>query len=999
MTRLDLKNLEMYDVAGLRKILGMYPVADTIFLPVKDLDDAYDLVVPFIQSLNRDMAVQMEQKSGSNAVIQFQKNEGDDFGSSVTNIQLHVDTTARFKRLPIHQVKTMTLLHPHPNVSQHDQLQDISKRYASLETLEVCCGKTLPLSIFSVASLPALKALCLTRDSDRIEYKFAFPITKIDLAKDFVVVYNRPSDLEQFFKTNPELTTLSLTIDFVGKEMPMFLSTIKSLQGQHRLLTCTLKNKLGSSASITFADDNTISSYSFRLNTVVKQEDLQVYDLSSVTEFILTGPCPATMQIDSFAQEFLTKCPRLESIDFNCGSNYLQYFFLLCDNLTSFKKCVFRNSKGQVASSMDLSETHLSLGNEPLLTTLYPSLVQTLQARPTITGLKILVESTFEAYESVVNVLATKLPWLEEVKISQQSVGPKMIVSFTNGDYDDCDGEGEGEDGTGRVSSIALDVRSISQLQPSMYSLVTKLTFSGQLKNWTSEELDQIPLSSCENLSTLELKCPPSQFPRILHSMHESSLMHPALRCLKLWDGSRDNILTGTHIDDLDTISIRLQQVRMVDFQRSLVELEALLNDYPLEIAHLELDTSFHAEQAEIIEKSMRLGKVQIRHIQWDISSTKDVRLFEIMLRAVSHCHDSVESGSNKKNRLVPTVAFRVAKFSVPQSGPTMFDTSVSNISENDDNKQQQQQQQQERALSTLGYFMTRFATHLILVNSGLEFFLPDLLATELQTLQELEIRVNRYCPDKTFLRWLKSVLKRGDASVVGQAYARKELEEVKEVEVRAVDYETADVVVMAAENKIAMESEFLFVDVEDADSDDYERDFEFDDPITSSIIIHDNTSTPSSPTTALTCAFSPKSHIPGPPIYSTASLSPITATYTRQPLRRLTLHNVQFSPQQWSDVLESIDYLSLRVLSLERVGFGNIELVRLTSFYTKQVTRAREARNAAKVDSTREAEDDEREEELVVRLYVTSVVQEAIDREHAFLKEDNCSQLKYILV
>lgn len=842
--------------------------------------------------------------------------------------------------------------------------------------LEVCCGKALSLSTFCVGRLPAFKTLRLARsDGDNNTTQVAFPVQKLDLSNQIISFYKEPSDLKAFFNANLELANLSLTVTFIGKDLPVFLSTIKDLQGQHRLSTFTLIDVSGSYASIAFASDNTITTYSLRLKKLDNHEDLQGYNLSSITQFILASPCPGTEQIGTLLQELLTSCPRLESIDLHCGSTYLKCFFLLSNSLTSLRKCVLRNSNGQVAPSLDLSETYLNLSNGLLLTTMYPSLIQTLQARPTITGLKMLVESTFEAYEFFVK-MSMRLPWLEEVKISQQSAGPKMVVSFM--DSDDHGGDG----GSRRVSSIALDVRSLSQLQPCMYPFLTKLTFSGQLKNWISQELSQIPLTSCENLTTLELKTPPSHFPRILRSMHEASLMHPSLRQLKLWDGSRDNILTGTHIDDLDAISIRLQQVRMIDFQNSPTELEALLQDYPLEIAHLELDPSFCARQADIVEESLKVGKVQIRHVHWDISSTNDIGLFETMLRAVSHCHDSAASAGNK-NRMVPTVAFKVSKLSVQQSSPTMSTTSTSTKTTNDS---QQQQQEQVRELSTLGQFMTRFATHLILINTGLELFLPDLLATELQALQELEIRVNRYCPDDDFLRWLKSLFQRGGVDAGEVATVKMTESKVEEVK--------------------AVEGTSSVVDVDqDTISDDYDSDFVFDDPMSSSIITDDDSSIPSL-TRAPAYTLSPNSPTPGTPIHTT-TMPPQTTTSapssTRQPLRRLTLHNLQLSLQQWKNLLESMDYLSLRSLNLERVGFGNQELTQLTQLYTDQVTRARKQRKELKEiigEETEERnEEGEEEEEFVVKLYSTSVTQSTVDREHAWLKKNGYLQLKFILV
>lgn len=975
MTKLNLKNFEICDLSSLDKILEMYPLVASLTLAVTDLDDAYGLVVPLIQRLDRYMTLRMEQKSDGNMVLQFKKDSDSGSGSTVFDIQLRVGMITHFRKVPLDQVKTLHLLKTTNVFEQHDQISETIRQCSALETLEVCCGKALSLSTFCVGRLPALKTLRLLHsDGDKSTTQVAFPIQKLDLGNQIVSFYKEPSDLEAFFNANLELADLSLTVAFIDKDLPVFLSTIKALQRQHRLSTFTLMDVLGSYVSIAFASDNTFASYSLRLKKLDKHEDLQGYNLSSITQFILASPCPATEQIDTLLQEILASCPRLESIDLHCGSSYLNCFFLLSNNLTSLRKCVLRNSNGQVVPSLDLSETYLNLGNESLLTTMYPSLFQTLQVRPTITGLKILVDSTFEAYEFLVKT-SIQLPWLEEVKISQQSAGPKMVVSFMDSDVHNDEG------GSRKVSSIALDVQSLSQLQPSMYPLLVKLTFSGQLKNWISHELKQIPLTSCENLTALELKTPPSHFPRILRSIHEASLMHPSLRQLKLWDGSRDNILTGTNIDDLDAISIGLQQVRMIDFQNSPTELQALLQDYPLEIAHLELDPSFCARQAEIVEESLRVGKVRIRHVHWDISSTKDVGLFETMLRAVSHCHDSAASVGSK-NRMVPTVAFKVSRLSIQQSRPTMFTTSTSTKTTNDS---QQQQQEQERELSTLGQFMTRFATHLILVNTGLELFFPDLLSTELQALQELEIRVNRYCPDDNFLLWLKSLFQcRGfdGGEVAAAKMTERNAEEVKTVESKGS----------------------VMGDDQDTISDDYDSDFAFDDPMSSSIITGDDSSTPSL-TRPPAYDLSPNSPTPGALIHKTTTLrqtTTSTSSFTRQPLRRLTLHNLQFSPQQWKGLLESMDYLSLRSLNLERVRFSDQELIQLTRLYTDQVTRVRKQRKELKeiVGGKAEEEDvEEEEEEFVVKLYSTSVTQSTVDRERAWLKKDGYSQLKLILV
>ncbi|KAF9148771.1 hypothetical protein BG015_009477 [Linnemannia schmuckeri] len=989
MTKLNLKNFEIYELSGLDKILRMHPLVTSLTLTVSNLDDAYGLVVPFVQHLDRDMTLRMEQKSGGNLILQFKRNASDSgSGSSVSNIQLRIGGIAHFRKLPLDQVKTLYLLSLTHIFEQHDQILEIIRRCTSMETLEVCYGKALSLATFCVGRLLTFKTLRLTRSGGdgKSLTQFVLPIKKFDLGKQIISVFRKPSDLEAFFKANRELVNLSLTVDFFDEDVPVFLSTIKSLQGQHSLLTFTLTDEKGSCALIAFADDNTITSYSLRLKKLDKQEDLQGYDLSSITEFILAGHSLTTKQIDKLLQELLSNCPHLESIDIHCGSSYLKSFFYLSCNLTTFKKCFLRNGKGQVAPSLNLLETYLNLGNELLPTTMYPNLIKTLQARPTVIGLKVLVESTLEAYEFFVNVLAVKLPWLEEVKIIQQNVGPKMVVSFAGGDID---GGGVGEGGPRTVSSIFLDVRSSAQLQPSMYSLLTKLTFSGQLNNWTPQALSQIPLSSCENLSTLELKCIPSQFPRILRSIHEASLMHPSLRQLKLWDGTRDNILTGTHIDDPDAILIRLQQVRMIDFQNYPAELEALLQDYPSEIAHLELDSSFYGRQAEIVEESLKLGKVHIRHIQWDISSTKDVGLFETMLWAVSHYYNYVTSDSNSENkygsRVVPTVAFRVATLSVPQSALTLFDTTSTSSTTNNN----QQQRPRERPLSTLGQFMTRFATHLILVNSGLELFLPDLFATELHALQELEIQVNR---------WLKSLFQRGGDG--GQFSASKKVES-KLVAIKAATAESNTVA--------AVDSKPLAVDVyEGSISDDYDSGFVFDDPMSSSITVDNKPS--SATTSAPILVLSLKSPNPGVLIHTATPPTVPTPPSICQPLWRLTLHNLPFSPQQWKSLLEFIDYLSLRSLNLERTGFGDRELILLTRLYTDQITRARKARKenretleveaGGEVKAQEEAKGlVEEEEEFVVRLYTTSVTQAAVDREHDCLTKNGCSQLKIVLV
>jgi hypothetical protein len=509
--------------------------------------------------------------------------------------------------------------------------------------------------------------------------------------------------------------------------------------------------------------------------------------------------------------------------------------------------------------------------------------------------------------------------------------------------------------GSGRVWTVALDVRSLSQIPRSMLPLLTKLTISSQFTKWTDQNLDEIPLALCENLSTIELKCLPSQFPRILGSIHKAALMHTSLQHLKLWDGSSDNILTGSHIDDLDAIEIRLQQVQMMDFENSLAELKALLQEYPLEIAHLELDSRFHQRQAEILDESLKLGKVKIRHIQWDITAVKDIQLFETMLRAVSSCYANAAT-----TKVIPTVAFKVYKRTIPHSVLALYLPAIGH------------QQQQQQMLSTLGQFMTRFATHLILVNSGLELLLPDLFVTELEALQELEIRVNRYCPDDKFLQWLGSIFKRPTIQSPESSQLIGELVEDGQ---------------------------------HDDNEDSYDGDFNIDDSASSSMIFED-VSSPSSPTldTVPLSAISTNSSAPEPLVHLVPFTTPTAPR--RRPFRRLTLHNLQFTPKQWGTLLESMDFVSLRLLSLERVGFGNFEAQMLTTLYIDQVTQARKLRKEKEQevifgDSDDYIEDDEEEEEgeCVVRLYTTSVTQSQINLEHAHLLRNDCSQLKFIFI
>ncbi|KAF9118173.1 hypothetical protein BGW39_001418 [Mortierella sp. 14UC] len=944
LVQLDLSHMSdpLVNLSRVDKIVTMYPLLSTLSFTVNDLDAAYRLIEPFIRRHERDMTVRLEHALGDHAIIRFQHSTDSANTCAASTIELCAPPIKQFKYLPLDKVETMTL--PcRTHIYQHNEIIEVSQRCTSLKTLEIGIDNSLSLAAFCISLLPSIESIHLikSRNEDYSTYH-SFPLKRLNLAgKCLVSVIGGVSIVKTFFESNPQLTHVSFTVADIRRDLPAFLTSIKSLQG-HQLLKFTLKDQAGSVASISFDKDNNnaITSYSLHLKSLTRQQDLQALDIPSVTDFVLTHQCPVNVQLDTLFQELATKCPRLESVDIHCGAKSLPTFFQLID-LPSLKTCVLRNTSGHVAPRLDLEEGYLNIGNELLPASLFPDLHRVLQSRPTISGLKILVESTFEAYEFITS-LAAKMPWLEEVKISQQSVGHKMAISFA----DDVVA------GSGRVWTVALEVRSLSQIPPFIFPLLNKLTVSGQILHWTSQDLDEIPFASCENLSSLELKCPPSQFPRILGSMHEVALMHTSLRHLKLWDGSRDNILIGAQIDDLDAIAIQLQQVRMLDFEYSLSELKALLQEYPLEIAHLDLDPKFNLRQAEIIDESLKLGKVKIRHIQWDISIIKDVQLFETMFQAVKRCHSDATA-----SKMIPTVAFKICKQAVSRSATTLYLPATDN--------------QKQRMLSTLGQFMTRFATHLTLVNSGLELFLPDLFVTELEALQELEIRANRYCPDDKFLQWLGSVFKRPTVQVPASSQLSGELVEGGE---------------------------------RDDDEDSYDADFDFDDSMSSSIIFGDDSSPPPASIAAPTLAFAPNPPSPVPLIHLVPVALPTNSR--RQPFRRLTLHNLRFTPPQWKVLLESMDFVSLRHLNLERVGFGDNEAQLLTTLYIDQVTRARKQREEKRereviVGDSDDDDEEEREDEgeCVVRLYTTSVTWSQIDSEHARLLRSGCSQLKFVLV
>ncbi|KAF9911579.1 hypothetical protein EC991_003043 [Linnemannia zychae] len=947
LTKLDLSYLSdpFVNIAGFEKIIATNPSLATLVLKVDDLDDAYEVIEPFVRRHERDMTVRLKHLLGDYAVIRFQHSTKPVDATVVSTIELHA-SIGKLKHFPLDKVETLSL--PVRSLDcQHGEILEVTQRCTSLKALEIDIGHSLPLSAFFVSSLPSLKSIHFikTRNQDHSTFH-SLPLERLNLAGTCLVsVIGGVTAVEEFFRRNPLLNDVSFTVSDLRTNLAVFLTVIKSLQ-THKLLKFTLKDHAGSVASILFDKENNkdIASYSLHLKSCLQQEDFQTLDLSSVTDFSHARLYLANIPLDTFFNKLVTECPRLESIDIHCGTKYLPSFLQAID-IASLKKCVLRNASGQVSPSV--VKGYLNIGNELLPNPLFPVLQSVLKSRPKITGLKVLVESTFEACEFFVS-LAAEMPWLQEVKISQQSVGPKVVISFA----DDIVA------GSGRVWTIALDVRSLSQIPPSMLPLLTKLTVSGLVKQWTSQDLDEIPLASCENLSVIELKCPPSQFSRILGWMHEAALMHTSLHRLKLWDGSRDSILTGEQIDDLDAIAIKLQRVRLTDFEISLQELKALLQDYPVEIEHLELDPRFNLYQAEVIEESLKVGKVRIRNIQWDISAVKNVRLFETMFWAISRIHANAAA-----SKMVPKVTFKVCNQAV--SRPVL----ALHLPTTDSQKS--------RMLSTLGQFMTRFATHLILVHSGLESLLPDLYDMELRALQELDIRVSRYCPDDKFLGWLESVIKRPTVQVPASSQLIEELVESGE---------------------------------HNGSEDSYDADFDFDDPMSSSIIFGDTSSPPS-----------PVSTMAPPLVFSQGSSSTVQqasavpfaepANLHRQPFRRLTLHNLHLTPPQWKKLLKSMDFVSLRLLSLERVGFGDGELQLLTTLYIDQITQARKQREENKEkgvvvggysgdDEDDEGDEEEKEEEegeFVVRLYTTSVTQSQIDTENARLMENNCLLLKFV--
>ncbi|KAF9933696.1 hypothetical protein FBU30_004704 [Linnemannia zychae] len=971
------------------RLFDKNPLLSMLRLTAGDLMEGYSLLEPLTHySRKHDIAVRFDHIGTGHLEARFLKRVHSG-GVQTPNcvppeIDLCTSNIKLYGQPLLSQVKTLKVLND-VDINQNCLIQYIIQECTSLESLNITYKDIMSLSLFYISSIPTLQKLRLSQKSLRYLTEYNFPIKRLDFGEKMVTLDEGPVTIEKFFMTNPLLTDLSLTVNDLGQDLPKFFEALRSVH-KYRLVKLRLNDQTQSFASILFTKDNSISSYKLHLTTLNNQEDLQKYEISYLTDFVLSGECPDTVHTDTLVNGLVADCSELESIDIYCRSNYLSLFFQLCD-MAAPKKWILRHHGGYVTSSLISSDGFLNLSFEVLPKTLFKNLERYLQAHQAVTSLKIMVNSTMKAFVFVTS-LASKVPWLKEVKIIQVNVGPRMVVSFSdNNNIPIIANVSVGDsDRSERTWSIALDIQNMSQLQSlHLYPFLTKLTLSGKVMIWENGELEMIPLAICENLSILEIKCPPSQFPRILRSMHEIALMHPSFRHLKLWDGTRNNILTGSQIDDLDEMTVRLDLLKLSDFESPFCELEHLLQDYPIEILHIDLDPSFTRRQAEIIEKSMTLGKVHIRHIQWDISGIHLAPLFEIMYRAISHCQYSALHSSSK-HQVVPTIALKVSKPLNYLAGISIFTPSTTSTSD-------------QRTLSTFGRFIAQFVTHLILIHTGFENFLSNLIIADLEVLQELDIRVYRYCPDAEILTWIKSLLKRKEGDQHHQQQPQLSFVERK-INEQIQDEEEKEVEVEEVEEE------------EESISGDYYTDFDSDGSIISS--------PPRSPTQSWAqspIAVSPTA-VPIPP-------------FVRQPLRRLTLHNLNFTSWQWKELIESIDFFTFELLNLERGGFSNEEFVMLTTRYIDQMTTAYQASNkkddeidekvAKGDDEEEEEENEEREEEekerkeqvvetklkarididaekegeCVIRLYSTTVSHWQVVHERTRLYDKGCSRLK----
>ncbi|KAF9911602.1 hypothetical protein EC991_003066 [Linnemannia zychae] len=692
------------EVTEVEPLFGLYPSLLGLSLHASNIDEAYGTIQSILASHPRNMELKIK---GGNQLLSARFSPE---GEVPPLIEAHILRLSHVKHIPLNAVSKLTI---------HQQEQDDSMAFIDrlvqecvvLEVLEITYRQAFPLSVFAVGAISSLRTLRLTNHMHLDSIEYSFPLSRLDLSSQAVI--NEGLILvDPMLKANPKLRELSfLVTDVVEvlKEDPIALLTAGTLS---RL---NLEDSSKSKASFSFDKYNGVPELCTLQLTSTFQCHRAVLALASDSRQYL--------EIDTLSVEDLPQIPyriplHIKTIDIRCGANYLP-FFLKLSTFVVIQQCTLRETGNTIAFDLDSASGILTIGSPFQLGSQLPDLKVILCAYPSLTAINIIVDSIAEGFHTFTSFIGD-FPLLSKLELKQKGVGPKVAIFFRQ------------DIKAGFIMSMELVIRSLKQLPLLFYPFLTKLTISGEARNWKNDELEQIPLAACRNLTFLGIKCPVQQFIRIFQHFHKEALTHTALMQLKLWDGTSDGILIGNNINNIDTVELRFPKVTTRNSQQIIEVFAAMPQEIQLEINTFEIDQKATLPLIRQIALRTEQGNLLLKHLDIDLSGMTDLAIFEEIAGLLEGCNTD----------LAPTVALLLRDDSIFKHAKRAgHDTPLLKVSSGD--------KQGHAEPSALGKIMVEFVTRLVVADAGLDLFEPEVQLAALgppRQLLELDCRRTGDC-------------------------------------------------------------------------------------------------------------------------------------------------------------------------------------------------------------------------------------------------------------
>ncbi|KAF9131572.1 hypothetical protein BGW39_001621 [Mortierella sp. 14UC] len=799
-------------------LAGPDPIKKTDFLCllVSDVDEAYGIIQPILRRHPRSMELKIHEAGRLLLSAQFSSE-----GEVLPLIEAWIPDITRVKHVPLNAIRILTMTLQAQDDSK-TLIDKVVQQCSALEVLEICYHKAFSLSIFAFGAISAFRNLRLTNYVMQ-STEYTFPLIRLDLSCQPVVVEGL-SPMKPLFEANPTLRELSFLVTDI---VDAFKMDAIALMTAGTLSKLTLEDSSKSKASFSFDNDCRISASCTLYPVLTLQSHRLVLALAN-------NPRQPS-EIDTLSVEDLPQLPyrihlHINAIDIRCGANYLSFFLRLLDFL-SIQRCTLREVGNNVALFVDGAAGILTIGSEAQVQSgnQLPGLKTILCAYPSLTTVNVTVDSIAKGFHLVISVI-DHLPHLSKLKLKQKGVGPKVTILFHQ------------HVAAGSIALMELVIRSLKQLPTSFHSFLTRLTISGEVRNWKSDDLDQIPLAACGNLAILELKCPVAHFPRIFQHVHEQALAHAALIQLKLWDGTPDGILAGTNINRIDTVQLRLQKVKGRNSHQLVETFATMSRKIRLEIDTFEMDQKVTLPLIRQVAQLIEQRSLRLKHLDMYLSNMKDSTIFDEILAFLESCDTD----------LIPAIALVLRDDSIFKNA--CWATQGTPLLEGNT-----EDGQGHRKPSALGKILAEFTTRLVVTDAGLYLFMPEVQLAALgppRRLKELDCRRTAHHSGIYCAQWIQSLFE----------HAKK-------------------------------------------------------DPSEQHTASSDATTTPTTARIQHLYSYDRQ-----------ADRRPLT------PLWRLMLYGMDFQDNRWKELLESMDYVSLRVISLGRTNFKDEELILLVSVCRAQV-------------------------------------------------------------